>query len=191
VIPRSTLIVHREAMVAEAIAAALTRYPAFAPITCATTIEAAIAIGSVSNVMAIDHALEGGSEAARHVRRKGTRVVMIGGASDDEGVTVPPSAPISVLAATLVPGVGEPTLSNLDGLLSPREQEVLHLVSRGLEGKRIAKELGISPKTVEQHKTRIYTKLGVPNQTAAACVFVEARQSSRQPLVHPLRFSTA
>jgi DNA-binding CsgD family transcriptional regulator len=31
----------------------------------------------------------------------------------------------------------------------------------------VARHLGISPKTVEVHKTRIFAKLGVPNQAAA------------------------
>ncbi|MGH2769195.1 MAG: response regulator transcription factor, partial [Actinomycetota bacterium] len=51
--------------------------------------------------------------------------------------------------------------------LTQREGEVLELVSRGLAGKQVARYLGISPKTVEQHKTRIFAKLGVSNQTAA------------------------
>jgi DNA-binding NarL/FixJ family response regulator len=40
-------------------------------------------------------------------------------------------------------------------------------VSRGLAGKQVARHLGISPKTVERHKTRIFAKLGVANQAAA------------------------
>ena len=36
-----------------------------------------------------------------------------------------------------------------------------------MSGKQVARHLGISPKTVEHHKTRIFAKLGVPNQTAA------------------------
>ena len=45
---------------------------------------------------------------------------------------------------------------------------MLRLVAQGLAGKQVAKSLGVSPKTVERHKTRIYAKLGVPNQAAAA-----------------------
>jgi DNA-binding CsgD family transcriptional regulator len=46
----------------------------------------------------------------------------------------------------------------------------MRLVSRGLVGKQIARQLGISPKTVERHKTRIFAKLGVANQAAAVNV---------------------
>jgi DNA-binding CsgD family transcriptional regulator len=41
-------------------------------------------------------------------------------------------------------------------------------------GKQVARHLGISPKTVEQHKTRIFAKLGVPNQAAAVRMVVAA-----------------
>jgi RNA polymerase sigma factor (sigma-70 family) len=47
--------------------------------------------------------------------------------------------------------------------LTPREQEVLEHAARGLHAKEIAAALGISPRTVEVHKTRIMEKLGVRN----------------------------
>jgi DNA-binding NarL/FixJ family response regulator len=51
--------------------------------------------------------------------------------------------------------------------LTERQREILALVAQGLAGKQVARHLGISPKTVERHKTRIFARLGVPNQTAA------------------------
>jgi RNA polymerase sigma factor (sigma-70 family) len=48
-------------------------------------------------------------------------------------------------------------------LLTPREREVLEQVVTGLHAKEIAAALGISPRTVEVHKTRIMEKLGVRN----------------------------
>lgn len=45
--------------------------------------------------------------------------------------------------------------------LSPREREVMRLLVRGLHNRRIAEELGISPRTVEVHKARVLDKLGV------------------------------
>jgi len=47
--------------------------------------------------------------------------------------------------------------------LTPREREVLHHAAQGLHAKEIAKELGISARTVEVHKTRIMEKLEVRN----------------------------
>jgi RNA polymerase sigma factor (sigma-70 family) len=47
--------------------------------------------------------------------------------------------------------------------LTDREREVLQHVARGLHAKEIARVLDISPRTVEVHKARIMTKLGVRN----------------------------
>jgi FixJ family two-component response regulator len=49
------------------------------------------------------------------------------------------------------------------GRLTAREREVLEQAARGLHAKEIATALGISPRTVEVHKTRIMEKLGVRN----------------------------
>jgi FixJ family two-component response regulator len=49
------------------------------------------------------------------------------------------------------------------GPLSGREREVMALMVKGLHNRRIAEELGISPRTVEVHKARIMEKLGVRN----------------------------
>jgi DNA-binding NarL/FixJ family response regulator len=43
--------------------------------------------------------------------------------------------------------------------LTPREQQVMRLLADGLSAKDIAKELFISPKTVENHRTNIMNKL--------------------------------
>lgn len=47
--------------------------------------------------------------------------------------------------------------------LSAREREVMHLLVQGLHNRRIAEELGISPRTVEVHKARVMDKLGARN----------------------------
>ncbi|OWW21557.1 response regulator transcription factor [Noviherbaspirillum denitrificans] len=47
--------------------------------------------------------------------------------------------------------------------LTPREQEVMQLVISGRHNREIAQLLGISPRTVEVHKGRLMTKLGVNN----------------------------
>jgi len=52
-------------------------------------------------------------------------------------------------------------------VLSPRENEVLHLLARGLLYKEIAEQLHISTATVRQHIHRIYEKLHVQNRTEA------------------------
>jgi HD-GYP domain-containing protein (c-di-GMP phosphodiesterase class II) len=52
--------------------------------------------------------------------------------------------------------------------LTARESDVLGLLAQGLPNKGIARQLGISPKTVGNHVERIYTKLGVSNRAGAA-----------------------
>jgi len=47
--------------------------------------------------------------------------------------------------------------------LTPREQEVMVLVAGGMSSQEIADELIISPKTVENHRSRIMRKLNVSN----------------------------
>jgi FixJ family two-component response regulator len=47
--------------------------------------------------------------------------------------------------------------------LTAREREVLDQAAQGLHAREIAAALGISPRTVEVHKTRIMEKLGVRN----------------------------
>lgn len=47
--------------------------------------------------------------------------------------------------------------------LTARERDVLEQAAKGLHAKEIAAQLGISPRTVEVHKTRIMEKLGVRN----------------------------
>lgn len=52
--------------------------------------------------------------------------------------------------------------------LSEREREVLGLVGRGLSNKLIARELGISEKTVKTHLTSVFRTIGVTDRTQAA-----------------------
>jgi two-component system, LuxR family, response regulator FixJ len=44
--------------------------------------------------------------------------------------------------------------------LSPRERDVFGLLVRGLSSKAIAAELGLSPKTIEDHRAQIAAKTG-------------------------------
>jgi DNA-binding NarL/FixJ family response regulator len=52
--------------------------------------------------------------------------------------------------------------------LSPREMEILQLITRGLSNKEIAYTLGISHQTVKNHMTSILRKLDVDDRTQAA-----------------------
>lgn len=63
--------------------------------------------------------------------------------------------------------------------LTPREREVLELVSQGCRNKIIAHELGVSEHTVKLHIHHIITKIGVRNRTAAATWYLSRQQSGQ------------
>ncbi len=54
-----------------------------------------------------------------------------------------------------------PERSLTEGLLTKREEEIRTLLLKGLHSKEIAKKLGISPRTVETHKSKIFEKLKI------------------------------
>jgi DNA-binding NarL/FixJ family response regulator len=61
-------------------------------------------------------------------------------------------------------------------MLSPREQEVLRLMTAGRTNKEIARQLMISVSTVNYHVASILTKLGAGNRTEAAAIVSQHRQ---------------
>lgn len=69
--------------------------------------------------------------------------------------------------ATPLPIMETPSTPRLDETIRPeanlttRETEVLKLLVKGLANKDIARELDLSPRTVEAHRKNIYTKLGL------------------------------
>jgi DNA-binding CsgD family transcriptional regulator len=54
------------------------------------------------------------------------------------------------------------------GSLTVRERELIYPVTEGKANKLIAMELGISTRTVEAHRTRIFRKMGVKNAVQLA-----------------------
>ena len=82
--------------------------------------------------------------------------------------------------------------------LTPREQEVVHLLALGLSNDEIAMAMFVSTNTTKTHLKRIYEKLGVQTRTEAvarsielglfdgppqgdAARFIEARQGAERP----------
>jgi DNA-binding CsgD family transcriptional regulator len=70
--------------------------------------------------------------------------------------------------AALRPRAGAPALS-----LSRRETEVARLAARGARNAEIAASLFLSQKTVEQHLSRVFAKLGVRNRAELGARFAE------------------
>jgi DNA-binding CsgD family transcriptional regulator len=59
--------------------------------------------------------------------------------------------------------------------LTPRQHEILEMVSRGISNKAIAAQLGIRIDTVRRHTSRIKQKEAVSNTSALACQHLLAR----------------
>lgn len=177
---RAVVVVHRQTMVAEGIAAALAQYPGIVPIAVATTASDGARLGERADAVAIDRYLSGAEGAAKRLRKQGVRVVLVGSnGREEDGVRVSTRDSVATLASALVPGT-RPVRSPARGL-TRREQEILDLVAEGFAAKQVARHLGISPKTVEQHKSHIFTKLGVPNQTAAVSLALRDGIGRRTP----------
>lgn len=58
------------------------------------------------------------------------------------------------------------------GRLTPREQDVLRCLSRGLRNRQIGEELGLAEETVKGHLKRIFRKLGVCSRTEAVATYL-------------------
>ena len=61
--------------------------------------------------------------------------------------------------------------------LSPREREILELLSQGFPNKEIANRVGLSDGTVRWHLRHVYHKLHVRSRTEAALKFRSAKAS--------------
>lgn len=66
-------------------------------------------------------------------------------------------------------------------VLSPREQEVVELLVRGLSNRAIAEAAAISENTVKQHLKRVYAKLGVHSRAEAAAAAARAAADDDGP----------
>jgi DNA-binding CsgD family transcriptional regulator len=66
-------------------------------------------------------------------------------------------------------------IMNVKDELTKQEENVLALLAQGLRTAAIAKELFISPRTVETHLRHIFEKLGVSSRTEAAVYALHAR----------------
>jgi DNA-binding NarL/FixJ family response regulator len=88
------------------------------------------------------------------------RAVHVGGAPID------PQVARVLLDVRRSPGVAKAALTE-------REEEVVRLVQAGMANKQIARELGISERTVKAHLTKTFQSLGVSDRTQAALWAVE------------------
>jgi DNA-binding CsgD family transcriptional regulator len=64
---------------------------------------------------------------------------------------------------------GDRSAQSNSRVLTPRERDVLAMISQGFSNKHIARTLEISPETVKTHVKRIFLKLAVNTRTEAVC----------------------
>jgi DNA-binding CsgD family transcriptional regulator len=67
------------------------------------------------------------------------------------------------------------------GALTPRELEVLEMISSGLTNAEAAKRLDLSVHGIKFHLTEIYRRLGVTNRTEAAVSYMRLRGDAVDP----------
>jgi DNA-binding NarL/FixJ family response regulator len=75
----------------------------------------------------------------------------------------------------------EPSSAGAFPDLTPREREVLELLSTGCRNHEIARRLSLAEKTVRNHVSQVLMKLQVPDRTAAALKAREAGVSTLPP----------
>ena len=164
---------------------------------CADGSEAAAAVASLQpDVVLMDLSMPGmdGVSATREVLsiRPGTPVVILTSFSEQprvrgaidagaSGFMLKDSEPEALVAGVLAAARGEapldarvtkallPTAGRSEGdRLSPREREILDLVSQGMANKQIARALGIAERTVKVHLNSVFRQINVADRTSAA-----------------------
>lgn len=104
-------------------------------------------------------------DSARRAMRAGAAGYLVKGASGDD-----------VLAAVRAVAAGQVVLDGQvraalerepDGLLTARERDVLRLIASGLTNAAIAERLFLSEKTVRNHVSAVFRKLGAGNRVDA------------------------
>jgi DNA-binding NarL/FixJ family response regulator len=71
-------------------------------------------------------------------------------------------------------GVGNPSTGSRTGdILSRREAQILRLIAKGLTNRAIAREVGIAPRTADQHAHNILVKVGARSRAEAIRYAIE------------------
>ena len=109
----------------------------------------------------------------------GARGYLLKGAQQDEieraiRAVAAGDAIFSAAVASRVLGAGAPRLDTALPDLTAREREVLSLIASGIDNTTIAARLGLSPKTVSNHISSIFLKLGVATRSEAIVLAREA-----------------
>jgi DNA-binding NarL/FixJ family response regulator len=195
------LIVDDHPAIRKGLIATLEPEPDMEIVGSAATSQQAIEIWRATrpDITLMDLALDGGSggvEAIRQIRQdlRSAKIIVFSALSGDEDVYqalqsgavtfLTKETPDEELVQTIreVHAGGRPIPQEIarklaDRLtqraLTPRETEVLSLVSKGFRNKEIGAALSITEETAQAHVKHILSKLGVNDRTRAAVVAVE------------------
>jgi DNA-binding NarL/FixJ family response regulator len=114
---------------------------------------------------------------ATWLRRDASEPLVVSGESRRLVVRLVPGDPAALLLAEEPTCVPEAALVPLG--LTPREREVLALLTRGGRNAEIALALGVTLRTVHKHLEQIYEKLGVGTRSAAVARAFEVAAQRR------------
>jgi DNA-binding NarL/FixJ family response regulator len=160
-----TAIQDRRRLVREGVATLLAAEPAVYSVTCVATIDelsGTVARGELDVV-----ALSDPDEPPQAWSRASLRLHRFTDATTA-------SCLVAVVCGYLDPirlaGRGSKKTLACFGSLTQRETQILSRIADGLSSLQVATSLGISPRTVENHKQRIFAKLGVRSQAHAVAV---------------------
>jgi DNA-binding NarL/FixJ family response regulator len=92
-----------------------------------------------------------------------------------EMVLSPAVTPAVFDALRRAPGADNDPRQEGLGALTAREREILNLLARGRSNRDIAEELFITNKTVKNHLSRIYEKIGVHSRAEAIALWLGVR----------------
>lgn len=91
---------------------------------------------------------------------------------------------VAVRGGSFVPADVEARIQDMN-VLTPREVEVLQLVAPGLSNREIGERLHISAKTVRNHLSNIFQKLGVDDRIQAVLYAYQRGWVTEAPLLDP------
>ena len=94
-----------------------------------------------------------------------------------EMVLSPSVTPAVFDALRRAPGPANDEAEEGLGALTAREREVLNLLARGLSNREIAEQLVITNKTVKNHLSRIYEKIGAHSRSEAIALWLGVREA--------------
>lgn len=125
-----------------------------------------VALGSLSWVNILPDVVSGGWAALSADASVGELLAGVLGAAAGLAV-LPPEQVHFQTDADSDPQEDDLNLPESDVTLTPRERDVLSLLTEGLSNKRVARELGVTESTVKFHVQAVYSKLGVQSRAAA------------------------